>query len=372
MIPPGHPGPPRPPWDASRKTMTKLYHFDLKDLAGIDRRLEIWAGDVLDSGAGFADLLVISAFPGDYIPTPTSVVGGLARVGVSVAREALAKHSDWRETWQCWVSQPIQGLRNVGRLICFEHGANRQPDAVVGNVFRSVREHLDTVNTAAGTLRIPLLATGDQGFDRHIMFRRIVEQAILHLKAGLEVGVIQVFSHARSGDDVVRCAGLLVEAGLAYAETRHDWQGVEPNFRNPEFDVFCSYRHQDHVSIDALLRTMRDRRPGLRCFVDRESLNPGACWKVGILSAMARCRHSLCFITDTYPESPECMDEFHSGLLWSRVRSGYLIPVLQLTRKTMNEMPESIRRRHCVTSIEGTEALAESVLAVIGNPHFAS
>ena len=57
---------------ASRKTMTKLHHFDLKDLAGVDRRLEIGAGDVLDSGAGFADLLVISAFPWNYIPTPTS------------------------------------------------------------------------------------------------------------------------------------------------------------------------------------------------------------------------------------------------------------------------------------------------------------
>jgi hypothetical protein len=58
---------------ASRKTVTKLHHFDLKDPAGGDRRPEIWAGDVLDSGAGgFADLLVISAFPWDYIPTPTS------------------------------------------------------------------------------------------------------------------------------------------------------------------------------------------------------------------------------------------------------------------------------------------------------------
>src|SRR5436305_11949872 len=71
------------------------------------------------------DVLIVSAFPDDYEPTPTSLIGALARVGVSVEKLAQAKEVDLRQFSSCWLSRPI-GRPGVHfhRLLCFEP---RQP-----------------------------------------------------------------------------------------------------------------------------------------------------------------------------------------------------------------------------------------------------
>ena len=222
--------------------MHRLYQFKRKDLTDRDHYLEIWAGDIISPEAGKAHLLVISAFPNTYFPMPGTIIARLDSIGVKVGEEAKNKQSDWRGSWHCWVSKPIRDCPQVGQLICFEHGSDPKPDKLVGNVFRSVREHLitggGTGNCRADTLRLPLLATGVQNFDRSVMLQRLVEPAVLHLKAGLPVPTIQIFIYARSHEEVVKSAGLLVESGLTLANTTHDWLGVQAGTARPELDVF--------------------------------------------------------------------------------------------------------------------------------------
>jgi hypothetical protein len=56
------------------------------------KRVELYQGDLtsLRPNEGF-DLLVISAFPNDYAPTVTSVIGALHAKGLSVASLAGSK-----------------------------------------------------------------------------------------------------------------------------------------------------------------------------------------------------------------------------------------------------------------------------------------
>jgi hypothetical protein len=49
------------------------------------KEIESLEGELTElSPADLVDVLVVSAFPGDYIPTPTSLIGALAARGVSV------------------------------------------------------------------------------------------------------------------------------------------------------------------------------------------------------------------------------------------------------------------------------------------------
>src|SRR5206468_3398800 len=68
--------------------------------------IELYEGDVTKIPAEQAvDLLVVSAFPNDYYPTPRSVIGSLAEMGVSVAELAEDKEVDLRQFSSCWLSK---------------------------------------------------------------------------------------------------------------------------------------------------------------------------------------------------------------------------------------------------------------------------
>ena len=71
--------------------------------------VELYQGDltVLAPTEGF-DLLVVSAFPDDYIPTRTSLIGALNRKGLSVARLALIKDIDLTAFEMAYERSPIR------------------------------------------------------------------------------------------------------------------------------------------------------------------------------------------------------------------------------------------------------------------------
>ena len=334
---------------------------------GEPRHLEIWLGDVTArTGPKATDLLVISAFPDDYIPVPGTVVERLLQLGINVEAEAASKDEDWRQAWNCWVSRPLRHP-HVGQLICFEHGFDTKPESVVGNVFRTVRELLTLGRPGTPdmkpveTLRMPLLSTGQQQASRREMLRAIITQAFLHLAAGLPVQRVQLF--LRPGSQGLE--SLLVELGVCLEESRHQWQGGLWNEAPPDQDLFMSYRHGDIGLVTPLLASLKAIRPGISIFIDHEHLTPGHHWKLELLKAMARCRKALCLITDTYPDSLECVDEFHAALLRSRHQSGFLLPVLNLRRRRLSDLPDSMRRVQGITSTlpkEPADALAQRLL----------
>ena len=66
------------------------------------RLIELYQGDLTELKADEAvDVLIVSAFPDDYVPTPSSLIGGLYRKGVDVRQLAKSKAVDLRETFSC-------------------------------------------------------------------------------------------------------------------------------------------------------------------------------------------------------------------------------------------------------------------------------
>ena len=64
------------------------------------------------------DLLVCSAFKGDYAAFPGTLIGNLSKEGISVESEAEHAEIDCRKLKNYWVSQPLNN--KFGRLGCIE------------------------------------------------------------------------------------------------------------------------------------------------------------------------------------------------------------------------------------------------------------
>jgi hypothetical protein len=116
------------------------------DSLGRKSRIELCQGDLTSMPKeDNIDLLVVSAFPDDYVPTPLSLIGALARKGISVRSLAQNKAVDLRPAFSCWLSNELTPkLPGIPykRILCFEPGVRGRPPEVVGDIFRSLAPFL--------------------------------------------------------------------------------------------------------------------------------------------------------------------------------------------------------------------------------------
>ncbi|WP_116597253.1 toll/interleukin-1 receptor domain-containing protein [Primorskyibacter marinus] len=143
------------------------------------------------------DLLVISAFPGDYTATPTSMIGQLARNGVSVAELASMKAMDLRAESGAWLSRPVEAA-GFDRLVCFEPQTLGAPPIVVGELFRALFPFLESLGSDESrdhSVAMPLLATGDAGWSDSQMMAPLLEAATRWLQLGLPISTLYIVAH---------------------------------------------------------------------------------------------------------------------------------------------------------------------------------
>ncbi len=131
-----------------------------------ERRIELYHGDLTDLKPEEAvDILVVSAFQGNYVPSRGTLIGALDRKGISVEKLARDKEVDVRPTSSCWLSKRLTH-RPLGiqfrRILCFEPPLQTSPHEVVGDIFRSLVPIIsaDAANT---DVAMPLVATGNMG-----------------------------------------------------------------------------------------------------------------------------------------------------------------------------------------------------------------
>ncbi len=158
--------------------------------------IELLQGDLSALPAEHAaDILVISAYPGDYSCSPGSLIEALNKKGLSV--EELSKHKacDLRTQLGCWLSDHLtadQQLQfNFSHILCFEpqlHSSS--PEEVVPNIFRCINTFVfdDDHNAVA----MPILATGNQKVPVENMVPALLENAIFWMEQGLPLHVMKL------------------------------------------------------------------------------------------------------------------------------------------------------------------------------------
>ena len=291
-----------------------MIHLDTINIHGKEgKRIELHQGDLTTLRADEAvDLLVISAFPNDYLPTSTSLVGALDRKGLSVATLAQSKDIDLRDEFSCWLSHEISpldpGLR-FKRIMCFEPLAHGEPPELVGDIFRALTPILGE-KCDISSIAMPIVASGNQGYQISTMLDPLLEASIKWMEKGLPLDCIKIVAHSENqGRD----------AAKVFSQRKIIYEQLEPVSQDQiEYDVFISYARENSKEMELFKKELIRANPNIRIFLDRKDINIGSPWQPQIFKSLDKCRKVVAFFSPDYLKSKVCEEEFN--IAWIRCR----------------------------------------------------
>jgi hypothetical protein len=252
------------------------------------------------------DLLVVSAFPHDYAPTPQSLMGALDRAGISVARLAESKALDLRDQCSCWLSNPVALTGRVLRVLCIESGWRGSPPEIADDVFRALATMM-FADVRDAVVAMPIIGVGDQRYAIEQMLPVILRSAVGWLKRGLAVRELRIVVRSDAVETAQRLFNTARDAGQDDSRIL-EIVGAVPVAAS--CDVFLSYSHQDAALALAAHDVIKAVKPDARIFFDRATLAPGDSWLMQIAEALDAARRVLALYTPNYWSSRFCRDEF--------------------------------------------------------------
>jgi TIR domain len=289
-------------------------------------RIELLVGDLTDIPDDHrVDVLVISAFPGDYSPTQASLIGALTTKGLNVDRLSRNPEADLRRNFSCWISQEISpsisGL-SFRRLLCFEPAVRGSPPELVGDIFRALAPFV-YAEPAIRSMAMPILAAGDQGYSISTMLPPLLDAAKHWLTIGFPIHTIKLVVRSESALPEVlpilrkyRASEVPAVPRSAPSRTSNQTNSHQPGGNLAQYEVFISYSRVDEDAASHLATHLGQL--GLRVFLDRSEIDIGASWQQKIFDALEGCSITVVLYSPDYVQSKVCKEEFN--ISWARRR----------------------------------------------------
>lgn len=274
-----------------------------------ERSVELLFGDLARLPDGDrTDLLVVSAFQNDYLPTAASLIGALGRVGVSLEDLAKDKRMDLRQQYSCWISKSLGTGFPVRHILCIESGWKGSPPQIVDDIFTTIATFV-TTEFAEATIAMPIIGTGDQGWPVGVMIQKILGSWGAWVRRGLPLRTLKIVTNR--GLDRGPALQAFDTAKEQIAQASHCSLALRPP--GQDYDVFISYCHED-IEYASLIRKCLEKKPSSkRIFFAKDTLEPGESWEVGIAKALDNSKRVACMYTPGYWRSHSCHAEFSAA-----------------------------------------------------------
>jgi len=324
------------------------------------RHVELYYGDLSRIPQEEAvDLLVLSAFPNDYVPTQGSMIGALHREGLSVHELAQRKAVDLRNAFSCWLSSdigPLYGRFGFRRLLCFEPLVRGTPEEVVGEIFQSLMPFAHGEPPMA-TVAMPLVASGDQGVAVSAMLPPLLEAATRWLALGLPIDRLKIVERSQSKAS---------ELARGFAEFKSSLSPcLLDSPKDFSYHIFISYSHRNRGAVDYMVSELKRCKPDVRVFLDRQDIDTGHSWQQTIFEVLDDCHTVVAVYSPPYLQSKVCKEEFNIALFRHREsRRGVLLPVYLFSA----QLPTYMKLVQFLDCREGDRAkLAAACQDIIGH-----
>ncbi|XP_061166247.1 uncharacterized protein LOC133175136 [Saccostrea echinata] len=278
------------------------------------------------------DIVMVSAFIGDYTPVHRSLIGALEHnLGISVRKLSKHKDMDLRVHYSCWISKPLPPGLPFGRVLCFEKTRGSSDDSLtrqIRDVFKVLVPVLKNQNT---TIITPLLATGNQRSDRTLVLQATVQGAISWIQAGLPLKKLKIVVFGDQDDDLNKCFSSLKGVHMkAHKKQKND----------PSYDIFLVYQPSDLTIVKTLSKNLCNRKNDLSIYSNPSTFNEKEVWQQSIFDLMMGSKRIVPVLTSNFVQSGECLEMFNMAICCTRRRGkDFLVP---LYFETIQIIPVSI------------------------------
>ena len=277
-----------------------------------DRRIELLHGDLaLLPPEHAVDVLVVSAFAGDYLTTSGSLIGALGRSGLSVAHLAAHKQIDMREQFSCWLSRPVGRRFNFRRLLCIESGWRGDPPENTDDLFRALAPFLLT-GFRECSVAMPLIGAGDQGWPAMDMLEAILRASIRWIERGLKLRLLKIVV---LGKDTAR------DAVKVFASLKQQYQAppgaastaYSSAVGSMQHDIFVSYNRAQASMAKFLVSALKASARSPKIYIDLTGISAGTSWPTEIATALDTSRRVVVLYSPDFWASRICQLEFNAA-----------------------------------------------------------
>lgn len=353
--------------------MKRLSQLDIKQ-SNNTASIQLFHGDLSAIPSEFAtDILVISAFPGNYIASKGSLIKALEDKGLSVSELAEDKETDLRSSLNCWLSKPLsqadQQKFNFKKILCFEPGEKiKEPEEVVGDIFRCINSFAFDENN--NELAMPVIGTGYQQVSLEKMLPALLTACHFWLSNGLPLEHIRLVIHDKEKVDQALAIFNSFKKTLTSKAVKKvkkiKQTGNAMLAPDKRYHYFLSYAHGHSKDIQLFVEELRKRNNQLSIFYDKDSIPPGGLWIQQISTAIQQADKVLVFLSPDYDNSPVCWDEFQCAKLMEYNLKKSMIQTVYLYGHKETAMPLIMGIYSYIDCREGNlEKLKQCVEALI-------
>jgi len=327
--------------------------------------LQLLQGDLSSVPAEHAtDILVMSAFPNEYIGLEGSLMLALQQKGLSVDAMAKDKEVNLLDQLNCWLSKPLsqtdQQQFNFKRVLCFEPGEKiKEPDEVVSDIFRCINTF--AYDEDKNSIIMPIIATGYQKIPMHKILPALLQAAYFWLQNGLPINVLKLVVHSQEKADAALPVFTEFKKSLDLNPDDFDkqstfWQRIKNTLQKKlsgtkpietpakasakkRYNYFLSYAHVHSKDVQYFVDELKAKNNALNIFFDKDSIPAGGLWIQMISSAIQQSDKVLVFLSPDYDKSPVCWDEFQCAKLMEYNLKKSIIQTIYLYGHKETPMP---------------------------------
>jgi hypothetical protein len=275
---------------------------------GAERKIELLHGDLTRLPPEHAvDVLVVSAFPNDYVATWGSLIGALDRAGVSVFSLSKDKQADLRQQYSCWLSKPVKSNLNFRQILCIESGWRGTVPEITDDLFRALAPYLLT-DFSNSSVAMSLIGAGDQNFPSKQMLETILHAAADWIERGLPLKLLKIVIY--SEDKVHDMLESFISCKNQHRTATGQTSPVSTFPADAQYDIFLSYAHEEEEIANYILYKMKVSSRPVRIFHDKTSLREGSTWLMQIADALDSSRRVAALYSPNYWTSKNCQMEF--------------------------------------------------------------
>ena len=260
-----------------------------------EKKIKLYCGDITEY-TDRIDLLTVSAFKNNYVPTIRSMIGTLYREwGISVAKEAQNPFLDLRDFCGCWISRRIQETEQnpyLGRIGCLEMSSFRSDSSE--KLLVLIQSYFQTLNLLAlqniplERVVLPLLGTGDQAINPRRIVVPLINETLQYLRRSPATKEIVFIERAAWKTAILQNA--LEKSYSIMNETMEE----EHRHENKQVMAFISYEKSDRSIADLLCRKMEER--GIQAWYAPRDIHQGS-YALAIVNAISKCTHFITIVS---------------------------------------------------------------------------